>query len=294
MEQMNWDDVRLFLAVADVGSFRRAATHLDVGHSTLSRRIESLEDSLGVQLFHRQSTGLTLTPAGEELMRTGQPIQLEFAQLQVRMFGQDTAAKGTIRFTAPSLLVSHLLLEPMQTFCNRWPEIHIEVDHSLNLLDLATKEADIALRMTNNPGDQLIGRKVGDYCEAAYASETYLQWFREAQPAAHRWLYPGPGYKFDARFDSRYQPPRGLQKILTVPDVEAQMSGAELGMGVATLPCIVGDQRPQLTRISAVLKRSDIWLLAHKNTRNNKRMQLFRDFLVTTFEQRQERLLGAV
>jgi len=292
MEQMNWDDVRLFLAVAEKGSFRKASANLDVGHSTLSRRIESLEESLGAQLFNRQSTGLTLTAAGEDLQRTGVPIQQEFAQLKVRMFGQDALPRGNIRFTSPSLFLSHLLLQPMQSFCLQWPDIHIEVDHSMDVLNLASKEADIAVRMTNNPGDQLIGRKVGAFCEAVYASRDYLQWFSQHKPDSHRWLYPGDGYKFSATLDAEYQTAAAPRVFMTVPDMEAQAQGAEMGMGIATLPCLMGDARAQLVRISNVFKRVDSWLLSHRGSRSNKRMQLFRDFLAQAFAQQQHRLHG--
>ncbi|MEM9621008.1 MAG: LysR family transcriptional regulator [Pseudomonadota bacterium] len=292
MEQMNWDDVRLFLAVAERGSFRRAAMNLDVGHSTLSRRIESLEASLGAQLFNRQSTGLTLTAAGEDLQRTGLPIQQEFAELKLRMFGQDEQPRGNIRFTAPSLFLSHLLLEPLHDFCLQWPDIHIEIDHSLDLLNLASKEADIALRMTNNPGDQLIGRKIGVFCEAVYASPAYLDWFRDHQPTAHRWLSPGDSYRFNATLQPDFATAEPPQPFMTVPDMEAQARGAEMGIGVATLPCLLGDARPALVRISEVFKRFDIWLLSHRDSRANKRMQLFRDFLVQAFTAQQHRLYG--
>ncbi len=292
MEQMNWDDVRLFLAVAEQGSFRKAAQQLEVGHSTLSRRIESLEDSLGVLLFSRKSTGLTLTSAGEELQRTGQPIQVEFAQLQVRMFGQDDQARGNIRFTAPSLIIRDVLMQPLREFCTRWPDIHIEVDHSLDLLDLSTKEADIAIRMTNTPGDHLIGRKVGVYCEAAYAGAEYLRWFEAAAPDAHRWLYPGGNYRFEVLLHAPYQTPAPPRRYLTVPDLESQVRGAELGMGIAMLPCLMADANPKLQRISNVVKRTDIWLLAHRDTRNNRRMQLFRDFLVKAFAAEEDRMRG--
>ena len=291
-KHMNWDDVRLFLAIAEEGSFRRGAVKLGVGHSTLSRRIDALEAELGARLFNRLSRGLTLTAAGEEMLRTAVPMGDEFSQLQLRLFGRDSETKGRINFTAPSLLVNSILMAPLEQFCAAWPDIHIDIDHSLDYRDLNAKEADIALRMTNSPSDQLIGRKVGDYCEAAYASAEYLHRFIANAENQHRWLFPGGGYQFVAQLHDPYGTSIPPQPYLTVPDPEAQACGAELGMGLAMLPCVIGDERLGLQRISNVVHRTDIWLLAHKDTRDNKRMQIFRDFLVDVFAAHQPRLLG--
>ena len=289
---MNWDDVRLFLAVAEEGSFRKGATKLDVGHSTLSRRIEALETELGIKLFNRVSTGLELTPAGEEMRRTASPMEMEFSQLQVRLFGRDAQPKGPIYFTAPSLIVNHVLMGPLTKFCELWPDIDIHIDNSLDRRNLATREADVALRMTNQPDNELIGRKVGTYCEAAYASDAYLQWYLTEGNGVHRWLYPGDGYEFKMNLDPVYRSLHKPKPLITIPDPEGQAKGAQMGGGLATLPCVIGSQLPELKRISDVVDRSDIWLLAHKDTRANRRMQLFRDFLVEVLADKQEVLRG--
>ncbi|NOX52452.1 MAG: LysR family transcriptional regulator [Gammaproteobacteria bacterium] len=289
---MNWDDVRLFLAIAQEGSFRKAADTLKLGHSTLSRRIEALERDLDTRLFNRLSHGLSLTNAGQEMLRTAQPMGRDFDGLQVRMFGQDGEAKGRIRVTTPLVLMKYLLIKPIHKFCGRWPEIHIELDTSCNILDLSAMQADIALRITNHPSDQLIGRKVGVYCEAAYASLSYLNWFSTQTRKRHRWVFPGGGYEFVAQLDKPYTTSTLPQPCITIQDVDAQMEAACEGVGLAMLPCLMGDPNPDLRRISSVVQRSEIWLLSHRDSRNNKRMQLFRDVLTHAFEGEQDRLFG--
>ena len=91
---MNWDDIRIFSTIAEEGSFRRAALKLNLGHTTLSRRIEALEEKLGTRLLNRQSRGLTLTPAGEDMLLTAAPMSREFDDLQLRLFGRDSKAEG--------------------------------------------------------------------------------------------------------------------------------------------------------------------------------------------------------
>ncbi len=289
---MNWDDVRLFSTIAEEGSFRQAAMRLNLGHTTLARRIETLENDLGTRLFNRLTSGLTLTLAGEEMLKTASPMRREFDELQLRLFGQDEKPEGAISLTAPPLFVSHLLIEPLEAFTKAWPKINVTINDSLELLDLAAKEADIALRFTNSPSDQLIGRKVGVYLEAAYATPAYLQAFIASNERVHRWIRPSDTYAFEALFDAPYDSPHAMEVQLTLPDVTSQLRCAERGMGFVMLPCIMADANPLLVRFSNLVHRSDIWMLAHKDSRNNRRMQLFREFLVEVFAANQHRLNG--
>lgn len=288
--QMNWDDVRMFLAVAEQGSYRRAALKTNIGYSTLSRRIESLEHSLGARLFLRQSTGLSLTPAGLELLNTASPMRKEFDCLRSRLLAQEKVPSGTIRFTVPSLMVNYVLMDAIQEFLKLWPDIGLDIDSSLSLLDLGAREADLAIRMTNHPGDDLMGRKVGGFYEAVYASPVYLNEFLAAEANEHRWIYPGGNYQFEAELSPMYQATPTIS--ITLPDLESQMLAAERNLGIATLPCVMGDDHDSLVRISEPYKRCDIWLLAHPDTRGNRRMQIFRDFLVGVFEGQRQVLSG--
>lgn len=289
---MNWDDVRLFLAVAEGGSFRQASLKMNIGHTTLSRRIEALEDTLGTKLFVRQSTGLKLTPAGEEMLQTAVPMRDEFSGLQARLFGEEQDVPGTIKLTVPYVLLNHFLMPSLKDFCNEWPEIRFDIDTSLNLIDLRAREADLAIRMTNNPGDFYIGRQLGQFCEAVYASPNYLKEFSDESRSQHHWIHPGGGYEFVASLDRDWVVNEPPEIRVVLPDVVAQMQAAEFGMGIATIPCIMGDGNPNLKRISTAYVRTGIWLLAHPDTRGNRRMQLCREFIVDTFEKNQALLDG--
>ena len=204
------------------------------------------------------------------------------------MFGQDMQAKGKIRFTAPVMILSSILLNPIVGFRQQWPEIDIEFDHSLDVLNLNANEADIAMRMTNNPSDELIGRQVGHFCEAAYASKRYLS--RHRKGVEHPWIYPGGRYQFDQPLNGKSS--GQLKPMITLPDPETQLSAARQHLGVATIPCMMGGQCSDLVRISPVVKRSGIWLLSHRDTRGNRRMQLFRDFLIEQMTAHRDLLEG--
>lgn len=284
---LDWDDVRIFIALAAHGSFRQAAQELGLGHTTIARRIDSLEARLNTRLINRLPTGLTLTSAGEEMHAAAAGLAHDFAELEVKMFGQDQQPRGSILFTVPVMLLNHVLLTPIVEFRRQWPEIDIQFDHTFGLRDLAAKEADLALRITSHVDESLVGKRVGTYCEAAYATQPYLDQHRPGM--SHNWLYPG-NYSFDARLETRY---RGeLQPVVTLPDPETQRAAALQHLGVATLPCIIGETEPQLIRISGVQRRASIWLLTHQDARGNRRMQLFRDYLIDALRAQESLLEG--
>lgn len=292
MNQLNWDDLRLFLTIADEGSFRRAAGKLELGHTTLSRRIEALEGQLETRLFDRLPQGLALTESGEEVLRAAAPMGQQINDLQVRMFGRESGLKGKINLTIPDLLVNHVLLQPLMAFCERWPDIEVVIDDTFAVRDLTTKEADVAVRMTDNPHESLMGRRLGAYAEAVYASDAYLAAFQRDNLAAHRWIYPGGDYEFRFAIEEAFRSEQPPQRLVTLPDPDAQVAAAIRGAGIATLPCVMADDEPALRRISPPSRRRDIWLLSHPDSRGNERMRLFREFLVDTFTANAPRLVG--
>lgn len=280
---MNWDDVRLFLTVAEQGSLRRAAAKLEVGHSTLSRRIEALETSIDAKLFSRQSTGLTLTAAGEEMLRTAATVSEQLDGLASRLFGRDSDISGHIRVTMPDVIFEYLLADPLSAFMTQWPDITLEIDCSYQLMNLATREADLAIRVTNTPSDSLIGSRVGTLSDAAYATESYLARFNSMEERRHQVIHPGGDYPRDFVFLPEYESAAPSQIRLTLPGIRGQTRAAELSLGVAMLPTIIGEQHPQLIRLSEPSLRSEIWMLGHADTRQNPRLQLFRAFLREVF-----------
>lgn len=290
---MNWDDARLFLAIAEEGSFRQAAMKLNFGHSTLSRRIESLEENLGVQLFNRSTTGLTLTPSGEEMVDTAKIVGREFDQLKVRLFGRDQAVQGRIVLTLPDILLNHLIMPMLIKFQENWPSITLEIITGFEKLDLNSREADVAIRLTGSPEEELIGRRLGSFHQAVYASQAYLDRFLAAKGEfPHQWIRPGVTSDFNFLLWSPYKSTLPIESSIIVPDISAQMEVAIAGRGLATLPCFVGDQCSDLVRLSHSKLRADIWLLSHKDLRNHKRMQIFRQFICEKFEDFQDLLNG--
>ncbi len=186
---MNWDDIRIFLAVARNGSVRNAAISLNVNHSTVSRRITSFEEHLKVRLFERMANGYLLTAAGEDLLETASNIENQVARADSRIMGQDIQMSGNICVTLPAALSTTILIDEFAEFCELYPDINLELIHSYELADLNKREADVAIRVTNNPPESLVGRKVVSMGKAIYVSKNLWEKLnRKENPVEPKWL----------------------------------------------------------------------------------------------------------
>ena len=157
----NWDDLRVFLAVARAGSLSGAARSLGVNHSTVFRRIAGLEETLGVRLFERMPNGYALTPAGSETLGIVERIEDKVATIDRTVTGQDLRLSGSVHITATDMLALWLLPDHLAQFRVIYPRIEIGVAVGNQSLDLSRREADIALRIGNTPPETLVGRRVG-------------------------------------------------------------------------------------------------------------------------------------
>ncbi len=276
---MNWDDLRLFLAVAQRGSTRRAAEALDIHHSTVARRIEAFEEANGVRLFIRTPAGYSLTPAGEALVQEVESVADRMAGIERSILGQDARLSGELRVTMHPALMSYLCVPDLIAFMDRYPGIDIELIASSEVLDLTRREADIAIRVTDRPAEHLVGRRMLQLARAAYASRAYLrthdpidapeqcQWIGWNDRIAHpQWIrqtdYPAIAVR--GRFNSLF----------------GQIAAAKAGFGMALLPCFIGDQEPDLVRVPPGTTRPyrHIWLLTHRDIASSVRVRAFMDF----------------
>lgn len=150
---MQWDDARMFLAFAREGSFSAAAKRLGVQHSTVSRRIHALEKDLATPLVERSATGYVLTEAGEELKETTTRIERELLSFEAVSAGQSDAPSGELRVTAIANMASSVLMPLFARFRAAYPNIRLRVEVTNDSVRLAERDADVALRQTNAPGE---------------------------------------------------------------------------------------------------------------------------------------------
>lgn len=277
-----WDDVRYFLAVVERGSVGAAARWLHANHSTVLRRIASLERTLSVRLFDRLPSGYALTPHGQEFAAglAGVPEQLEAAQRHVT--GRDLELKGRIRLTAPDTLVRGLLLPHLADFRALHPQLQLELVVNNGFLNLTQREADVAVRGSNRPPENLVGRRAGTIRTALYAARPYLDALgADASEADYRWvgLDESLAHLESAKWMRAHVAPD--QVVLKVDSLVAMLEAVAMGFGVGWLLCPLADGRPELVRLQEPLPVMDtqIWVLTHPDLRPVARIRALTDFL---------------
>ena len=290
---MDWDDIRFYLAVARHGSIRAASQNLGVNPSTVSRRVDAYEKKIGVRLFERLPTGYLLTKIGQDMMDSAELIENEIASLDRRVIGRDAELNGKLRVTLPGPLATHLLMQDFADFEKEYPGINIELHSSFDVMNLSKREADVAIRITDDPAENLIGKVVGAMSFSTYAARHYLnQHDYKSNPTSLHWIQHRKSIEDNEWLaNSRYakNPVRHV-----IGDPALMFEAAQAGMGMAKLPCFMGDSSPVLERIDNIEKTAcgSIWLLSHKDLRSTARVRVFVEFMSEAFKQHQALLSG--
>ena len=288
---MNWDDLKIFLAVAEAPSMRVAAKKLRVSHSTVSRRIETLEASLGVRLFDRMSDGYQLTQSGEELMPVALSVDENLHSFGRNVVGRDAALRGQVCVTIPEVITANFFMPYFIDFMEKYPDIQIKVRDSFDVFDLSKREADVAIRFTSKPPEHLIGRKLGNVHQAAYTTPAYLAKHDPTEPdTAAKWV--GWGAPDDQPSWVAKSPFPDLGVVGHFDSMSIQYQATKQGLGLGFFPCVLGDPDPDLVRLSAPKSTLEVWLLSHRDLRASARMRAFRQFLTQRQPQITEALKG--
>ena len=274
----NWDDLRLFLAVARAGTLSGAARALGVNHSTVFRRVGAFEEALEVRLFERLPGGYVLTAAGEEMREAALRVEAEIAALGRKVAGQDLRLSGTIRVTTIDMLALGLLPRHLAAFRSAYPGIELEVAVSNAAVSLSRREADVALRVSNQPPETLVGRRVGRLVFAAY-SVAPMDGAADVPLAERDWIGFDTDHEALVRRFADFLP--GVRPVLRVNSVATAIAAAKAGIGIAPLPCGIADLEPGLVRVAALPDdfTLDLWLLTHEDLRRTARIRAFLDFL---------------
>ena len=172
---MDWDDYRFMESIARQGSVRGAAQALGVNASTVTRRLEGLEQRLGVLLFSRSQQGLKITDEGVEVVERLQQIGDQLRDIEVSLKGRNQRLEGRIRLAIPDVLAVNFLLSELAEFTNTYPRIDLELMPGYQNLDLARGETDIAIRATETPPEAMVGRPLARVALAAYGSRRYVE-----------------------------------------------------------------------------------------------------------------------
>ena len=284
LPELNWSDLKYFLAVARFGSLARAAERLQVTHSTVFRRINALESSVGIKLFARLPEGYRLTDAGLEVLAYAERVSDRIDDLQRLLDNRNDRLSGVINVTAPHNLAYRFLPPLLSEFQASYPDIHINLLVGNDDLNLSRREADIAIRATQTPPDYLVGHKLVSLAWGAYAAPAYLNQHGRPETLAdlegHRIISSRMDLLRLPAFDwlERNVPPSRI--VARGSDLPALSALAVAGIGIAPLP---DDQaKPELDRLFTFEpgQHSDIWLLTHPDLRDNRPLQTLKGFLL--------------
>ena len=278
IQDLNWDDVRVFLTAMRASSLREVAEELGISHPTAGRRVSALEKRLGLLLFHRRSDGLHPTPEALTLAAAAEDVERAMLALGRVAQAADPELRGPVVVTVPQALATDLLMPDFVAFSQRWPQIELEVLASSAIRDLAQREADVAIRIVpvgQLPGEDLAGRKAAVAWQAVYGTgEAWIGW-RDGPQSLSAAGEPDPD---------------GLPVRGVMGDLPLQRAACAAGLGLARLPCFYAD--PHLPRRSEPEPGGDIWVLVHPDLRRNPRLRIFRDAIVAALDQHRTRLSG--
>jgi DNA-binding transcriptional LysR family regulator len=282
-KSLAWDDFRLIKAIADKRALPAAAAALGINHSTVFRRLGQIEDALGVRLFERHRSGYVATPAGEEMVQLAGRVDDDIHAFTRRLAGQEIKPAGELRIATNDTLLVDLLTPVFAKFLAQCPDIQLDVLIGNQAANLSKRDADIAIRATDNPPETLIGRKPARIAWALYGRSADFP--GPELPSSEdlwrrKWVSLGEQFTMlsAVRYLARHvAPERVVYKLNTVLGLA---EAVEAGIGVGFLPCFIGDARPGLTRLAPPDPdlSADLWLLTHPDLRHTPRVRLFLDF----------------
>jgi len=284
---LNWDDFRFFLALSRARSLSGAGRAIGVQHSTVARRIAVLEDGLGTRLFDHMSDGYVMTQSAENLFEHVVAMEALVQKVGREVFGQDAELAGPLKLTVGHDQANLLILPKLNLFTAAFPQIDLQLLTTTALVDLAARDADIAIRLTPNPPDYLVGREIMRLRHGIYGTSRSLRKLSEPvnvilfrgdveQPQWVRENFPN------------------ARTVLRVDEVSSMAVAARNHIGLARMPCYIGDSDAALRRLDVSLTPSEwgMWILSHVDLRATARVRVCREFLEDIIEQQRPLIQG--
>jgi DNA-binding transcriptional LysR family regulator len=298
-KNLAWDDFRLIKAIADVRSLPAAAALLGINHSTVFRRLAQIEEALGAKLFERHRSGYTLTTVGEEMVALAQRVDDDITAFTRKMAGRELAPAGELRVTTNDSLLIHLLTPLFVKFRKKCHDVRLDVVLANQELNLSKRDADVAIRATDNPPENLVGRRVASIAWALYGR---AEDFPDPSAVDPESLYQRDWVSLSdnlatlkaVKFVQEHVPPERIG--YRVNTVLGLAEAVEQGLGIGHLPCFIGDVRPGLVRLGPPNPEfaADLWLLTHPDLRHSPRVRVFLDFLAAEVAKQRKIIEGEI
>jgi DNA-binding transcriptional LysR family regulator len=277
---MQWDDLRVLLALARAGTLTRAAKQLGVNHTTVSRRIQSLEDQVGVRLFEKLPSGYVPTAAGAEVREVAERMEEEVHRLDRSVLGRDARLAGSLKVTTVGLM-AETHAPDLAEFRRKYPLIELELSVGYQKQSLTRREADIAIRLTNQPGEHLVGRRAGRLEFAIFAAPALIDRVGDTDDlAAYPWLTWNKASGASLTSAWMADNVADAEIACRFNDAAALRAAVRAGMGLAFLPVTVANLVDDLVQLRPPQPGfgMDIWMLTHPDLRRAARVRAFMSF----------------
>jgi DNA-binding transcriptional LysR family regulator len=261
---MDWDNLKFFLALAETGSLSRASEKLQVDHSTVARRVELLEQELGVRLVERLPRSYRLTAEGERVRERAKEIETGIADIARFAHNADGSPHRTVRINGPPTLITRFLAPHLLSLQREHPGLRIELVGEARLISLSRGEADLALRMERPREKGVVARRLAVVAYGLYGSRDYL-----ARCGADAQDFLGYDDSLDHLPQQRWLKLLAGDRALALQanDLSTLLTAVRAGLGVAVLPCIMASSQPDLARVATPLPplTRELWLLFHRD-----------------------------
>lgn len=286
---MNWDDVRLFLAVARAGQILGAARRLGLNHATVSRRVAALEQSLGTRLFRRLTTGSELTPAGEHFLLVAERMEADMIAARAEIAGEGDDVSGTVRIGAPDGFGVAFLAPRLGELTACHPTLSIQLVPVPRSFSLSRREADIAITVERPTEGRLVAAKLVDYSLGLYASRAYAA--ANSLPetiadlAAHRLVGYVPDLAISPSLDYASEISPTWNAGFQVSSALGQTAAVRSGAGIGILHAFIARAHDDLVPVPVAPPiRRAYWLVYHESMRPLRRIQAVSAFIAASVE----------
>ena len=287
---LDWDKLRVFHAVAEAGSFTHAGDTLNLSQSAVSRQIQALEESLAVPLFHRHARGLILTEQGETLNKTVREVFAKLAMTEALLTESRERPAGRLKVTCTTGFGGTWLAPRLSRFLALYPDVSVTLLLDDSDLDLAMREADVAIRMHAPRQPDLIQRHLASFGWRVCGAPSYLKTAgvpeRVEELDAHRIICWGdhrpPIDEVNWLAEAGRRPGSARRAAVEVNSLTGMLRAVQSGLGLAALPDYMGPDLDGLLQVLPELKapKLDAYFVYPEEMRHSKRVSVFRDFLV--------------
>ena len=293
---MNWDDVRIFLAVARAGQILGAARRLELNHATVSRRIAALEKALGAKLFRRLTTGSELTTEGQRFLVVAERVEADMIAARADIAGENDEVSGTVRIGAPDGFGVAFLAPRLGALMQRYPALSIQLVPVPRSFSLSRREADIAIAVERPTEGRLVAAKLVDYTLGLYASRGYAAAHGLPATLAELKRHPLIGYVADLlvslSLDYGTEITPDWQASFAVSSALGQLEAVRSGAGIGILHTFIARDHDDLVpvTVAAPIRRA-YWLIYHETVRPLRRVQIVSSFIAAAVEAERARFV---